>query len=250
MNHEERIQIAKRLTSRMLEKYGSHILLGGIFGSTAKNTDTEYSDLEMLFIVKNESKAKSFDFAYKGMPVTVLVKKVADVEKEIREIELHWPLKMGTLFNLKVICGDRAILERFRKLLERVPQEKFNELIAKRAPLCYEGLGRLKAVKMRGNTHEVGLFVAEVLWEFNLLVAIFNRAFVNHDYFGGFKDSFRFRRLPKDYEKIVRQLFNWTSLSLDEVISLTEEFVHNFVEFMAENGIKLKEHTPLEELEL
>lgn len=250
MNHEERIQIAKRLTSMMLEKYGSDILLGGIFGSTARNNNTEYSDLEMLFIVRNESKAKSFDFAYKSMPVTVSVKKVADVEKKIKEIELHWPLRMRTLFNLKVTCGDKIILESFRELLESVSQEKFNEFIARTAPLCFEGLGRLKSVKMRGNIHEVGLFVAEVLWEFNLLVAIFNREFVNHDYFGGFEDSFRFKRLPKDYEKIVRQLFNWNSLSLDEVISLTEEFVGNFAEFMAENGIKLKEHTPLEELEL
>jgi hypothetical protein len=250
MNHEDRIQIAKRLTSMMIEKYGGDILLGSIFGSTARNTDTEHSDLEMLFIVKNESKAKSLEFAYKGMPVVVVVKKVAKVEKDIKEIKLNWPLKMGTLFNLKVTCGDKAILESFRKLLESVPQKKFDEFIAKTAPLCYEGLGRLKAVKIRGNVHEAGLFVAEVLFEFNLLVAIFNREFINHDYFGGFEEAFRFKRLPKDYEKIVRRLFNWTNLSLNETISLTEEFVRNFAGFMEENGIKLREHTPLEELEL
>jgi hypothetical protein len=131
-----------------------------------------------------------------------------------------------------------------------VPQKKFNEFIARETPLCYEALGRLKAVKIRGNIHEVGLFVLEVLFEFNLLVAIFNREFINHDYLGGLNQAFKFKKLPKDYEKITRQLFNWTNLSLDEVISLAEEFVRNFVEFMAENGIKLKEHTPLEELEL
>lgn len=234
----------------LIEKYGSDILLGGIFGSTARKADTEHSDLEILFVVRNESKAKSFDFAYKGMPVLVFVKKVADVEKEIREIKLDWPLKMGTLFNLRITCGDQILLERFRRQLERVPQEKFDEFIAKKAPLCYEGLGRLKAVKVRKNTHEVGLFVAEVLFEFNLLVAIFNREFINHDYLGGFNEAFKFKKLPKDYEKIARQLFNWATLSLDEVIRLAEDFVRNFVDFVAENGIKLKEHIPLEELEL
>ena len=250
MDHEERIHVANRLTNMMIEKYGSDILLGGIFGSTARNTDTEYSDLEMLFIVRNESKAKRFEFAYKSMPVIVLVKKAADIERDIKEIELDWPLKMGTLFNLKITCGDKAILESFRKLLESVPQEKFNGLIARKAALCYEGFGRLRAVKIRGNIHEVGLFVAEVLFEFNLLVAIFNREFINHDYLGGLNEAFKFKSLPKDYEKIARQLFNWTNLSLVEVISLTEKFVRNFVEFMEENGIKLKEHTPLEELKL
>jgi hypothetical protein len=116
MKHEERIQIANRLTRMMIEKYGSDILLGGIYGSTARKTDTEYSDLEMLFIVRNKSKAKSFEFAYAGIPVRVLVKKVADMEKDINEIKLDWPLKMGMLFNLKITCGDKAILESFRKL--------------------------------------------------------------------------------------------------------------------------------------
>jgi len=103
--------------------------------------------------VKDESKAKSHDFAYKSMPVTVVFEKQSEVEKDITEIELEWPLKMGRLFNLKITCGNNAILNRFRSLLETVPQREFNQFIAKQTPLCYEGLGRLKDVKTRGNTH-------------------------------------------------------------------------------------------------
>jgi len=50
VNHEERVQLAAKLTDMMVKKYGGDILLGGICGSTAKNTDTEYSDLEMFFV--------------------------------------------------------------------------------------------------------------------------------------------------------------------------------------------------------
>jgi len=252
MNHEERVQLANKLTDMMIKKYGNDILLAGIGGSTARNTDTEYSDLEMFFVVSNSSKAKSrqFGFAYKGMPVEVLVKKVAEVERDIEEVDIDWPLKMGILFNSKITCGDRAILERFRKMVEGIPQERFDRFIAKETPLCYEGLGRLKAVKIRKNIHETGLFVAEVLQEFNLLVAVLNREFINHDYLGGLQEAFKFKKLPKDYEKIARKLFNWTSLSLDETIRLAQEFVHNFVEFASENGIKIEEHIPIEEVEL
>jgi len=250
MNHEGRIQLANRLSEMMLKKYGDEVLLGGIFGSTAKGTDTEHSDLEMFFVVRDGSKAENFDFAYKGMPITVAVEKVSQVEKSITEIELEWPLKMGRLFNLKTTCGNRNVLKRFRRLLDSVPQNKFYQCIARETPLCYEGLGRLKAVKIRGNTHETALFVAEILMEFNLLVAIFNREFINHDYLGGLNEAFKFKKLPKDYEKTARKLFNSSNLSLDEVIGLAEKLVHNFVDFMAENRIKLKEHTPLEKLKL
>ncbi|MDH5753757.1 MAG: hypothetical protein OEY95_00900 [Candidatus Bathyarchaeota archaeon] len=248
LNHEERVNLASKLTELLLKRYRDEILLGGIYGSTAKGTDTEYSDLEMFFIVKNESKAKSFSFAYESMPVNVCVRKLAEVEKDINEIELDWPLKMGRLFNLKITCGDATIWKRFRRLLEKISGEKINEFIAKETPLCYEGLGRLKAVKIRGNTHEIGLFVAEVLMEFMLLTAIFNREFINHDYLGGLPESFTFKYLPKDFKKIATKLMKWKTLNIDETIQLADKFVQNFVSFMAEKGIEVKEHTPLEKV--
>lgn len=250
MNHEQRSQLANRLTEMFLKKYGNEVLLSGIYGSTAKGTDTEYSDLEMLFIVKNESRAKNFSFAYESMPISVEVQKMTDVEKDISKIELDWPLKMGRLFNLRIIYGDPAVLRKFREIVKRIPNEKFDEFLAKQTPLCYEGLGKLKAVKVRENTHEKGLFVEEVLEEFMLLTAILNKEFINYDYFGGLPESFRFEKLPKNYEKNARKLMKWNSLSMDETINLADEFVHNFVSILTENGIIVKEHTSLEEVDM
>jgi len=250
MNHEERVETANKFTEMMVKKYRDDILLGGIFGSTARGTDTEHSDLEMFFVVRDESEAKSFDFAYKGMPVTVAVEKVSEVEKDITEIELEWPLKMGRLFNLKITCGDHTILKRFKSLLESVPQSKFNQCIAKETPLCHEGLGRLKAVKIRGDTHETGLFVFEILFEFTLLTAILNREFINHDYLGGLDEAFKFKKLPENFEENARKLLNWANMNIDEVISIAEEFVHNFVAFANKNGIELEEYDSLEKVPL
>ena len=103
MNHKQRIRLANGITEMFLEKYKNEILLGGIYGSTARGTDIECSDLEMFFVVENGSKAKSFRFAYESIPIDVEVRNVADVEKDITKIELDWPLKMGKLFNLKVV---------------------------------------------------------------------------------------------------------------------------------------------------
>ena len=168
MNHEQRIQLANRITERLLEKYKNEILLGGIYGSTARGTDIEYSDLEMFFVVENGSKAKSFRFAYESIPIDVEVKKVADAEKTITQIELDWSLKMGKLFNLKVVYDDSSILSKFREILEKVPKARFDAFLAKETPLCYEGLWKLKAVKVRQNTsEEMGLFVGGNSWRFH-----------------------------------------------------------------------------------
>lgn len=160
------------------------------------------------------------------------------------------PLKIGRLFNLKITCGDTTILKKFRESLEKIPDERFGKFISKGTQLCYEGLGRLKAVKIRGNYHEIGLFVAEVLMEFMLLIAIFNREFINHDYLGGLPESFRFKHLPRDYEKIAAKLMNWKTLTIDEIIGLADEFVGNFVSFVAEKGIEVNEHTPIDRIDM
>lgn len=242
--------MADKLTEMLLRKYGDEIILGGICGSTAKGTDTEYSDLELFFIVRNESKAKSLRFAYEGMPIGILVQKVANVEKDIEDVTHAWPLQMRRLFNLKITCGNESVLEDLRRTLRRIPEERFSDFIANHTPICYEGLDKLKTVKTRGNTHETGLFVAEVLMDFMLLTAIFNRECINHDYLGGVFESFKFKHLPRDYEKTARKLMKWTDLTLDETITLTDKFVRNFVSLMTKSGIKVKEHTSLEELEM
>ena len=251
MNHEQRIQLANRITEMLLERYKKEILLGGIYGSTAKGTDTEYSDLEMFFVVENGSKAKSFRFAYESIPIDVEVQNVADVEKDITKIELDWSLRMGKLFNLKIVHGDSAILSKFREILEKVPKARFDAFLAKETPLCYEGLWKLKAVKVRENTfEEMGLFVGGILGDFMLLVAIFNREFINHSYFDALIESFSIKKLPKDYEKNARKLMKWNDLSVDETVKLVDEFVLNFVELLAENAVVIREHSPLEEVDM
>ena len=47
----------------------------------------------------------------------------------------------------------------------------------------------------------------------------------------------------------VRRLMKWNSLGIDETVKLTDEFVHNFVDFLAESGIVVREHTPLEDVD-
>jgi hypothetical protein len=154
MNHEERVNLASNITSKFLTKYREDILLGGIYGSTAKGTDIEYSDLEMFFIVKDDSIAKTFEFAFKGTPVHVEVRKLSKLERDITEIDIEWPLKMGRLFNMKITTGDKTILKKFKKMFDEVPNNRLTDFIAKQTPLCYEGLEKLKSVKIRENVHE------------------------------------------------------------------------------------------------
>ena len=66
----------------------------------------------------------------------------------------------------------------------------------------------MKSIEIKGRAYEKCLCVAEVLVEFVLSAALFNRGFVSHDYHGGLPKSFKFNHLPEDYEKATRMLMN------------------------------------------
>jgi len=45
------MQLAQDLCARMVATHPGDVTLGGVYGSTARGTDTRWSDLEMLFVV-------------------------------------------------------------------------------------------------------------------------------------------------------------------------------------------------------
>jgi predicted nucleotidyltransferase len=53
----------------MARTYPDDLLIGGAYGSTARGTDTEWSDLELLFVVRAGSRAQGHHFIYRGIAV-------------------------------------------------------------------------------------------------------------------------------------------------------------------------------------
>src|SRR5919108_1080226 len=50
MEHAGRWQLAQDLCARMVAKYPGDVIVGGVYGSTARGTDTPWSDLELFFV--------------------------------------------------------------------------------------------------------------------------------------------------------------------------------------------------------
>lgn len=48
MRHEERWRLAEDLCARMARTYPDDLIIGGVYGSTARGRDTDWSDLCMI----------------------------------------------------------------------------------------------------------------------------------------------------------------------------------------------------------
>ena len=93
--------MAETLCERFVARYRPDVVLGGVYGSTARGLDIASSDLEMLFITHDRCKAEGRQLVYRGMPVFYSVVRRGDFEKALANPSLDgvftWPFWMGVL---------------------------------------------------------------------------------------------------------------------------------------------------------
>jgi kanamycin nucleotidyltransferase len=249
MQHEERMQLAQGLCARMVARHSDAILLGGVYGSTARGTDTRWSDLEMLFVVRDGSKAEGEEFLYRGTAIGYQVIEQGKLEELLTNPSLKWPFWMGVLSVLKVLHGDPEQVRAWMQLGQSVPEKKFREALEASLPgLVVESYGRILSCRERGNTHDIGCAVIEVLFEMNQALCLLNRRWVTHDYYQGLADAFGFPKLPKGYRDLVPAL--WSAREIDEIVPLAEMLVHNFWQLLADEGIEVKNYQAVDDLPL
>ena len=249
MEHEERIQLARDLCARIVARHPGAILLGGVYGSTAQGTDTQWSDLEMLFVVGDGSKVQGKHFIYRDIAVGYQVIEQGNLERLLTNPSLKWPFWMGVLSVLKVLHGDPERVRAWMQLGQSVPAERFRQALEASLPgLVVESYGRILSCRERGNTQDIGCAVIEVLFEMNQALCLLNQRWVTHDYYQGLLDTFSFPKLPKGYQELVPVL--WSAREVEEIVPLAETLVRSFWQLLADEGIEVKNYQAVEDMPL
>lgn len=249
MKHDERMQLARDLCARTVARHTGNIILGGVYGSTARGTDTDWSDLELLFVVRNGSKVVGKHFIYRDIAVGYQVIERQKLEELLNTPYFEWPFWMGVLSVLKVLYGNPEQIEAWLRLGQSVPAERFRKTLEENLPeLIVESYGRIWSCRERQNTEDVGCAVIEVLFEMNQALCLLNQCWVTHDYYQGFVDAFSFPKLPEGYQELVPAL--WSARDIDEIVPLAETLVRNFWKLLANEGVKVTNYQSLNDLPL
>jgi kanamycin nucleotidyltransferase len=249
MEHEERIQLAQSLCARMVARHPGAILLGGVYGSTARSTDTQWSDLEMLFVVRDGSKVEGKEFLYRGTAIGYQVIEQGKLEELLISPSLKWPFWMGVLSVLKVLHGTQEQVQAWMQLGQSVPAERFRQALETSLPgLVVESYGRILSCQERGNTQDIVCAVIEVLFEMNQALCLLNQRWVTHDYYQGLADAFSFPKLPEGYQELVPVL--WSAREADEIVPLAETLVRNFWQLLADEGVAVRSYQAVDDLPL
>jgi predicted nucleotidyltransferase len=231
----ERLALAEGLARRMSETYRDQLLLAGVYGSTARGTDTPWSDVEMLFVVEDGCVAQGTHLLFRDIVVGYRVCRRGELEEILRVPSRRWPFHMGVLSVLQVLQGDETEVRNWLRLGQSVPEADFRTALREALPdMVHEAYGRVMSCMERGNSRDVPHVAIEIIYEMRDSLCLLNRSWVTHDYWAGIEDSFAFAKLPESYERLMRAL--WDARDLDATVDLSTELVGNWKALLEQEG--------------
>lgn len=247
LTHSERFQLAHDLCERMEQRYPGQVIIGGVYGSTARGIDTPWSDLEMWFVVEDTCEAQGQHLIFRDIAVGYRVYRRSELEAILSTASLKWPFHVGVLDALKVLHGDPSQIQIWIEMGESIPDKDFHRLLEEELPgLMVESYGRVLSCNARGNHHDVHLAIAEMLFEMRTALCLLNKRWVTHDYYQGLTETFEFPKIPASYKHLVSNLY--VLRKFEEIIPLAERLMENFWELMDREDIKFKNYQTVDEI--
>ena len=246
MEHSERLALAHALTQRMAETYP--LLVGGVYGSTARAEDTTWSDLEMWFVVEDGCQARSKQILLRDTAVGWRVFQESELLDLLTSPDLRWPFHMGVLDVLEVLHGDPALPGKYLERGLQTPPEQFRRVLADRLPeLVVESHGRAHSAAQRGDFGTARYAVIEVLFEMQTALCLLNRRWVTRDYDAGLMQVSRFAKVPAGYAELVPTLIAATGF---DCLPALDRLVREFWALVSAENIDVSnyqavEHVPI-----
>lgn len=155
MTHAERWQAAEELGNRLVAAFPGEMILGGVYGSTARGEDTPYSDLEAFFVVRDGYRAEGKHFVFRGIALGYRVIERAKLEALLTHPDLTWPFHMGMLSVLQPLFGGPSLIQAWLDFGLSVREDTFRAALEALLPdLIVESHGRVLYCRERNTRHD------------------------------------------------------------------------------------------------
>lgn len=249
MDHAERSKLARALTARLVAEHGDAILLGGVYGSAARGDDTEWSDLDLLYVVRDGAPLRGRTFLFQGAPVVLNVIGRGELEGELRAPGPAWPYWMGVLDAIKPLAGDPALIKGWMALGQSLDDTAFRLAVEPHLPaLVLESYGRIRSCAARNNGRDAPYAAIEVLDELQTALCLLNRRWVTRGCFAGLEQTFAFPLRPQGWEQLAPQL--WDARELGAIVTLAGTLMGAYWRLLAACGMMVQNYQTVESVPL
>lgn len=172
----QRLLTVDRIVADLHRTYGDAILAIGLYGSLARGTDGDFSDIELWCVLSTPGVDDCEEWVYGPSKAEVdLYGKDVMLARAV-EVEPAWPLSQGELVNCRPLFGDMAFFDKLLTLVMSPPKATFDVVIADMVVgEIYEWIGKLRNGVARGDLGFLPMLSCEFAHHVALMVALAHR---------------------------------------------------------------------------
>lgn len=242
MQHDEKIKIAKELCKKIVSKYKVHYV--GIYGSTARNEDTNYSDLEM--VIASKDKDWWGTFRVKGMSVWLHFMPLEKVYEQVSWVEPEGSSFTNNFLNSLTLYDKINLKDEIRKRFRKINYSKFQNAALVPLGEVNDNIAKMRnAIMKRGKNDALILERFILLEQADAVVALLNKKYFTRGGMDHLLDIKKFKYVPRGYLKLSKII--WTTNNTREVIEAAITLSNLLTKFAEKHGVKIASYSSTKE---
>lgn len=205
-------------------------------GSTSRNEDAEFSDLELIVVSEKRTETS---YSVKD---NIVIEILSITKDELGKIVSNpasdsWPNWAGLLSNAKVLHGDSEILMAYKKRLNSIRHAEYSRAAKEKLVWILEYANHARNARSRNDLYSAifySLWLTNVAGEF---VGFLNDSYYAKNVFRSLKEAKRFRLLPENYFELMEAIY--VEKSIDKITEMCTELCENCFSLAKDAGISI-----------
>lgn len=200
---EEKMNMIRTITDRLMQRYGEDIIAVGVYGSTAYQKEGLYSDIEMHVVTKDSVTIPGHEFIYGKFKLELSCREKSKLFERARRLDDGWSIWAESYVNVLAIHDPEGIFAELKEVPFQASEESVREMM--RIFMIwepYETMGKIRNNYENGNSSYIQLGAKDLAWQTAKLVGLANRTFYTTRA-RTFEESLHLKSKPDGYRELV-----------------------------------------------
>ena len=227
------------IISRLESSFENSIVAIGLYGSTGRDVDREYSDVEMFCVLSKLGEDRRLEWADAGGKFEIELFGEDVVRRRAARLDEAWSVTHATFANPQRLCGDVSFFAELRRLVFEHSQNQFDDVI--RAILVgelFEGLGKVRNAQLHGAHEQLPRVATRLAIMAELMVGLSHR----HIYTAAGLatiESMKLEPRPSGHDELCEMVMRGELSAPDRISATIERYWTGVIEWAALRNLDL-----------
>lgn len=233
------MKVARRISDRIVKKYGQDVLAVYVCGSTSKKLDRPYSDLEMIAVVRDGIEIPMKYYLHRGLIVNIEYFKAQSILDDAERVTRDWHWAADQFRNRIAFYEQDGWFKKLDDAVSKNDKASSTEAVRKSFMMMTESIAVLRNDMLTND--KVGVLMrGRVLAEdaARILLLINRRYVTTTSWF--WKIVFDLPNKPKDFKKLIEKMSGFVPTTGEEVAASSERMYREMSQLVNHHGIKIE----------